>query len=477
MPRFTPSINLLSLLPIVLVTLLFPYISIDVVTQWFSGEQDNAHALPAFLAAIYIAVTSTIRPSNNKFSSTLLLAAILVLLVGNLLAQLASITVLGYAFLLSTMGALYLLFFKVRDMVTIGLILLMCALALPVWDSLLEPLVVLASIVVTYLLSWFNIAILIEGNSITTPFGRILIAEGCSGIRYFLISIILASVVSKENHYSLMGTIAALFVGVAIGLIANWIRILLLVLIGYYTGMESSLMQDHEVFGWVVFAVTVVPLIYFAPQLKPSTASAPRNPQKLAAGLVVVVFIFAVLHFGATAWFNRAPASNAETAAIQLDYWTLRDISRDMRTLPIHAQDRLTWYYSRPNDLYVGLFNNKKTTPNDKLVPYISQSLVTSRWNFERNVNLQLDGFDSQLSAQIIKSSITPTRYVRLQLFNVGSNWTTSYSQAKLEQIPALLTGNNNFNYFLLWKACTSSDCVQAVDAISNELRSLRTDG
>src|SRR5690606_37229365 len=58
-----------------------------------------------------------------------------------------------------------------------------------------------------------------------------------------------------------------------LGLIANWIRIFLLILIGYQTKMETPLMADHETFGWVIFGLLILPAIYFAPMVKTTSAT------------------------------------------------------------------------------------------------------------------------------------------------------------------------------------------------------------
>lgn len=82
---------------------------------------------------------------------------------------------------------------------------LLLSLSLPIWADIVPALVSLASAVVGTLVHWFGITALIEGNSITLPYGRLLIADGCSGIRYFAISILLAMMTSILNDYRWKG--------------------------------------------------------------------------------------------------------------------------------------------------------------------------------------------------------------------------------------------------------------------------------
>src|SRR5690554_8156294 len=94
---------------------------------------------------------------------------------------------------------------------------------------------------------------LIEGNSITLPYGRLVIADGCSRLRYFAISILLAAMMSILNDYRWRGWLCFLAAAMVLGLIANWVRIFILVVIGYQSEMQSELLTDHELMGWVVY--------------------------------------------------------------------------------------------------------------------------------------------------------------------------------------------------------------------------------
>src|SRR5690625_4993024 len=105
---------------------------------------------------------------------------------------------------------------------------------------------------------------LIEGNSIFIPYGHIIIAYGCSGLLYFVISLLLGYLLAYMNRYTERGFLVVLIVAATIGLIANWLRIFILIMIGYGTQMQSPLMADHELFGWILFASLRLPAVYFA---------------------------------------------------------------------------------------------------------------------------------------------------------------------------------------------------------------------
>jgi len=49
-----------------------------------------------------------------------------------------------------------------------------------------------------------------------------------------------------------------------IAIVANWIRVIGLIVIGHVTQMESGLMSAHSAYGWVVFIMSLLPFFYLA---------------------------------------------------------------------------------------------------------------------------------------------------------------------------------------------------------------------
>src|SRR5690625_6789575 len=91
---------------------------------------------------------------------------------------------------------------------------------------------------------------LIEGNSIFIPYGHIIIAYGCSGLLYFVISLLLGYLLAYMNRYTERGFLVVLIVAATIGLFATWLRIFMMIMIGYVTQVQSTLMADREIVDW-----------------------------------------------------------------------------------------------------------------------------------------------------------------------------------------------------------------------------------
>jgi exosortase A len=124
---------------------------------------------------------------------------------------------------------------------------------LPFWGILVPFLQDLSVISVTYIMSFTGIPTYVEAQTITIPAGVFEIAGGCSGLRYLLVSLAVSSMFIFLHINNIKN--AAMFTIIAIlgALLTNWIRIALLIVIGEYTSMQSSLMADHNMFGWYLY--------------------------------------------------------------------------------------------------------------------------------------------------------------------------------------------------------------------------------
>ncbi len=471
-----PRVHFTSILPVFFSILLFSSAWLIVYQQWLTAEQDNSHAFPAFLAAIFIALTCPFQLANaNRILRVASYFILIVILSGYFIAQMVNIEILMYAGLILGLIVLFNIFFGFQNWSKSALIIFLLTLSLPIWDALLEPLVRLASAVVTHITQYLNIAVLIEGNSITTPYGRILIAEGCAGIRYLLVSIVFSAIISHLNHYNTASTLLSLAIGALIGLVANWVRILVLILVGYYSNMQSGLMHDHEFFGWIVFAIFILPAMYFAPHSKKPSSNLNQRLRSSSMRPLIFIAFLCLINFGITTVLNIQVSkySRTQPPVIKLPQWQVSSLPPSFAQLPIHINQQMSWYSLPQKSLYVGTLQNHKKDQLDKLVPYIPQSLVSELWYVEKIMPLTVG--DTEFSGQILKSFKDGKRVFRAQAFHTGDNWTSNYAQAKIMQIPALLTGNNSFTYYLFLADCHSHDCGNVISEMAQNIIQLKT--
>lgn len=124
---------------------------------------------------------------------------------------------------------------------------------IPLWGILTVPLQDLSVIAVNSLMGLTSIPVFVEDQFVHIPSGVFEIAGGCSGLRYLLTSLAISSLYVFLYLRSIKNIALFAFVAILGALITNWLRIAILIIIGHQTEMTSSLMNDHNMFGWYLY--------------------------------------------------------------------------------------------------------------------------------------------------------------------------------------------------------------------------------
>ncbi|AGH80213.1 transmembrane protein EpsH [Psychromonas sp. CNPT3] len=138
------------------------------------------------------------------------------------------------------------------------------ALTLPIWNILQIPLRELSTSISFFFIKLYGISVWRENYHILTPAGTFLVEQACSGLGFILASAIYALFIVHIKHISLRKGLYLFGFAIAIALLANWIRIISIIIIGSQTQMQHFVVQDHLTFGWLVFAVCFLITIYVA---------------------------------------------------------------------------------------------------------------------------------------------------------------------------------------------------------------------
>ena len=127
--------------------------------------------------------------------------------------------------------------------------------AMPVWSDLVDPLQRL-SVEANGLLIWLTgLPAYMDGDLIRLPAGSLKIAEGCSGMHFFIVGLALAALYGEVMRDSLRLRLIWLGLMGVLALVANWLRIFVIAAAAYATQMQTFLVTvDHYWFGWFVFA-------------------------------------------------------------------------------------------------------------------------------------------------------------------------------------------------------------------------------
>lgn len=171
--------------------------------------------------------------------------------------------------------------------------------AMPVWDLLAGPLQTLTLEVVRLALPLMGLPATISGDLISLPDGiNFSVTVWCSGQGIMVQGLAVATLLG-ELEGALLRRRLRLLAGMAIlALIINWIRVLIIIQVGYTTGMRHVLVtRYHVLFGYVLYAIALLLFVWVtaltqrpAPYAEPAAPlPAPARIQFLPALLALVM--------------------------------------------------------------------------------------------------------------------------------------------------------------------------------------------
>ena len=176
-------------------------------------------------------------------------------------------------------------------------------LALPIWDVLRPTLQAITAQVSAQLASLAGVPVMVEGSQISVPAGVFVVAEGCSGLNFLLVAVSLGSVLALINRGSLSIRLALIAGAVALALLANWMRVAILVIVGQETAMRHAWVADeHYGLGWLLFVLFILPYLYAFGRLSEKSATKRSDVAAKAHQIRAPVSGVAVLIGSALPW-------------------------------------------------------------------------------------------------------------------------------------------------------------------------------
>lgn len=444
--------------------------------RWLRWDEALAHGLPVIAVFCYLLYQSVpwAAQSPSRVATGFACALIALISLFWMVFHVIQITILEQLILLPLLALALLPLFGLRTLAEHRYLLLLPIFILPLWDYLNEPLLRLSSIVVGELVRMIRMPALIEGSSIYIPYGVIMIADGCSGIRYFVISLTLGYLISYLNGYREKGLLVVLSIAALLGLFANWVRIFLLILIGYQTEMQTPLMEDHEMFGWIVFGVLMLPAIYFAPVVRRNPSDLPVAENQPPFPVGVLVATIAALSVGPllALGVDLKPRDTGGTTVHHRQAELTAVDSLPVRVTAPTKGDQQAYRLLVPGvPIFVQVNQYRRIEQSDKLVPYISRLYDAELWMSVESRRVSIDEQTAEL--RIFRQKAGPRQIAQLQWFNTGGYSSTSVAAAKLLQIPAMFFGDNHFLIVSLQAECQPGDCHQAVEQLDTAVRQL----
>ena len=231
----------------------------EISLEW-SGNGVYSHGFLALLIAAYITYQSRDKVSNARYRFNLM-GLIAIIATGSLwlAAALINVQLIQVFCLFIIIVATLVCLFGFQSLWALKIALLALLLVLPVWNFLQVPLQILSSDVTYAALKLLDIPTLREGFRFTVPGGQFIIEEACSGLSFFLSSCLLSVLFVHFNHVLGIKRLYFILFAILLSLVSNWIRIVFVILVGNYTRMDHFIVQDHLTFGWILYAVMLIP--------------------------------------------------------------------------------------------------------------------------------------------------------------------------------------------------------------------------
>jgi len=256
----------------------------------------------------------------------------------------------------------------------------------PLWGLLTNVLQNISVVAVTYMMSFTSIPTYVEAQYITIPAGVFEIADGCSGLRYIIVSLAISTLFIFLYINNIKKAIIFLSIAILGALITNWIRITALILIGDYTQMQSSLMEDHNTFGWYLYIPFMFLLFVWGNKLttidllstKPAEGVQRHLPTKIS--VLIMLLSFTVFSTSLKSLLsNEQPVPESALNRISIQPEVFHFTSSSISSVYIDKKVELITYFFNGSDL-----DGKPTYFDNKLIPYpwlVLDDDVINNWN------------------------------------------------------------------------------------------------
>ncbi|MFK7913937.1 MAG: exosortase/archaeosortase family protein [Pseudomonadales bacterium] len=397
---------------------------------------------------------------------------VLILLAGFLLWQAAA---LGNVLLVQYVGAAVILAglsLAVMGWQSLGGCLWRFAIvgfALPIWDMLNHTLQVVAGVLVGRLLALVGVPHHLENTFVTLPNGAFEIAGGCSGLGFLLTGLSLAFYLLATSELRATRVAFVVAISVAIALVTNWVRIAVIIYVGYRSDMTSSLVADHLWVGWLAFAILAFPVFLLLssrlPQIEPplpgthaaqlNIASAPA----LATGLALAACVGAYVFLGNTG----APLTDSARLAVSFDNGAYRGCQDPV---PEYWEPSFT---AADLETRTGLCRGAASTQGWLQAAYYATESQGKELIFHKNDPIGMQGEHDTERRSFASGEVNVHEFTTLagkhliwHWYQVGNRRLAGSVQTKLAQIKRRLEQKSDALSVSLLIPCDERDCAGA---------------
>jgi len=335
-------------------------------------------------------------------------------------------------------------------------------LAVPIWGILTPIFQIMAVNVSEFALKLTGIPAYIHGTTVSIPPGVFEIEGGCSGIRYLIVTLVIGSFYSFSTFKTRRATIILLLASFLLPVVFNWVRIYIIILIGYISDMKSEYVSDHANLGWVLYGISLIPLFFIARKITLSEKDTPHDKVHTSTSRPNYPHYFLLLPL---ALLISGPLFIAYLE--HSDKNTLNNISLASASLPwqgpIHYNEWQPGYLGaslKENGLYIGTNNTADVSLH---IYYYGQESQDAELINELNTIAGTDQIISQRTIKLETHDVVETRIIhnhktRLiwHWYFINKRYTTRPLTAKILQSMEHISGNIDSSLIAISTECHS---------------------
>lgn len=368
--------------------------------------------------------------------------------------------------------------------------------AAPIWDDFSPLLQHITVFFNQIFLGVAEIPATIKEFFIILEVGTFLVEDGCSGVRYLMIALFLGAFYGQLYYTQKWRTVALVVIAGLLSMLANWIRVFGIIVAGHYTNMETSLVEDHELFGWVIFVlVTLLPLYFivgklegtqpnesFAPKIRPnlSRQSVSHRTSTLYKWLTFSTLLLLVPsamphilepHIKQTGeeWELALPNLSPEWRGPlnHASFWHPMYLNPDFQLTGVYVSDDLA-------QVQLDITGYRTQSSGKELVSYDNKLFNSKLWTQANHSKRSLPEevskkLTSVNEAILLSRANTGEAIIVWYWFQSGSDLTASSIKAKIYGGIEKLTGDNRGALWALASPCRQKDeCSQQREGLSD---------
>lgn len=332
--------------------------------------------------------------------------------------------------------------------------------SIPIGEELVPVLQVITADLAIAILKWTSIPVYNTGLYIEIPQGKFVVAEACSGIRFFVGSLVFGAIYSHLTYNSFKRKVAFMTLATIVPIIANAIRVFGIVMIGYYSDMEYAVGADHLIYGWVFFGIVLLLLVLIGETFKEKLPVANSDEKQslrsvlnsiklsakamnaLRAPLTVVLVLF-----GLTIIWQNTVVPDGDYLPDKIDRTQLSAFATPVRpdsAWQLVSSGEHDLFFGREEDIELAIAWFAENRSGSELISSANRFYDVDRWSALGSDKISVDfgGVENVVKVVRITSS-AGKKYLLLYWYQLSDQVFVSRVKTKLMQTVDVLAGGN----------------------------------